>query len=115
MSVLIVRQGKKLQYCSITTLECLTRCTRYNDLDAAKILNKDTGVFQCEHCNVELKELSSAENVDRSQARRTQLAQQLKPIVEQLKRTDGIAIPKYLFLKFMQQLIFVKSQELKSL
>lgn len=72
------------------------RChSRYSALDAVKLLNPQKGVLECERCFFELRQEDNTSRVTELQNKKSTMLIQLKPITEQLKRTEKMIIPMY--------------------
>lgn len=67
---------------------------RYSALDAPSLIDPVTGLFLCQRCKAQVVEDDNTEVVTATQSRSTKMNEQLKPIIEQLKKTEGMTIPE---------------------
>jgi len=79
-------------------LECQKyKCPRcamnFTALDARKLINIEIGEFICERCKTILVEEDNSLKVTELQTQQSKLMKDLKEIIEQLKKTEGIKIP----------------------
>eukprot|EP01119_Soliformovum_irregulare_P015793 TRINITY_DN4505_c0_g1_i2.p1 TRINITY_DN4505_c0_g1~~TRINITY_DN4505_c0_g1_i2.p1 ORF type:complete len:413 (+),score=152.21 TRINITY_DN4505_c0_g1_i2:1037-2275(+) len=71
------------------------RCKkRYSSLDAGALMDVRTGQLKCERDKTELVEEDAGERADRTTGRKSSMMAQITPIIEQLKKTDKIVLPR---------------------
>lgn len=83
---------------------------RYSALDASKLINPQKGILECERCFFELRQEDNTSRVTELQNKKSTMLTQLKPITEQLKRTERIVIPLYGIYLFS----LITSQDLRA-
>ena len=76
--------------------QSLSQLFRYTAFDAQKLVDFETGSFRCERCKSELQEKDNSSQVGVAQKKQAAMLTQLRPITDQLKKTEGIIIPVYL-------------------
>lgn len=67
---------------------------RYTALDAARLMNIELNIFQCEKCKSELTEEDNSVRVTMAEEKKSKLMEQLKLIIAQLKLVEPMVIPR---------------------
>ena len=66
---------------------------RFTAFDAERLFNMTTQTLHCDRCKSELNEQDNTIQVNEAQQKQSSMLKQLRPITEQLKKTEGIIIP----------------------
>ncbi|PRP73849.1 transcription factor IIE [Planoprotostelium fungivorum] len=67
---------------------------KYTALDAARLMNIELNIFQCEKCKSELTEEDNSVRVTMAEEKKSKLMDQLKMIITQLKLVEPMVIPR---------------------
>eukprot|EP00761_Pharyngomonas_kirbyi_P010276 gb/GECH01010296.1/.p1 GENE.gb/GECH01010296.1/~~gb/GECH01010296.1/.p1 ORF type:complete len:463 (+),score=156.97 gb/GECH01010296.1/:1-1389(+) len=89
------QRSKELNKTGSAMHKCPSCGKLFNYIELATLLNAQGTAYECRKCKVALEEHNQSADVEHNEKLKQKFQTQLKPIMDQLKLTEDIVVPKY--------------------